>query len=304
MVNVQFNYQFILGLAVLLASIGFYFVRTFKPDVSRDYDIVFSAASGLSGLILMWQGWRLDPILWFGQVLMAGTAGFFIFETLRLRQIATVQARRSEPIIEDDPPIRRSYKVDLDDTRRFDEPTRRRSPRPIRSADEDDVDRYSRPAQLAGDTPPRRRRPRPVEGEVTDAPPRRRPRPVDGEVSDVPTSRRPAGSGRRPPTGDGGSPGPTRPRRPRPVEPELTDIDVEINEPPTPPISEDRDDRRDEWDQRDDLPPQRPRNSRPRPNREVEPTRPIDIDVDEDFGGEQDFEEDRPRRPHYDEDDE
>ncbi len=290
MINVGLTPSFFLGLVVLLASIGLYFVRTLKPDVSRDYDIVFSAAGGLSGLILIWQGWRLDPILLFSQVLLAGMAGFFIYESLRLRQVATVQARRSEPIIEDDPPVRRSYKVDLEDTRSFDESVRRR-PRPIRSAEDEEPTRYSRPPQLSGDVPPRRRKPRPVDGEVSDPPPRRRPRPVDGEVSDEP--RRPANGSRRPPSSEGSGSSP-RPRRPRPVE---SDIDIEVDaEDVVRPFIEDV----------DDAPPRRrPESRRPRPPREGEgPARPveaIDVDVDEDFGGDEDFEGERPpRRPRYD----
>ena len=44
---------------------------------------------------IIFQGWRLDPILQFGQFLLAGTTVFFAYESVRLRGVATDQARRS-----------------------------------------------------------------------------------------------------------------------------------------------------------------------------------------------------------------
>jgi beta-galactosidase beta subunit len=41
----------------------------------------------LSGGILIFQGWRLDPILLFGQMLSSGTAIFFILESIKLRSL-------------------------------------------------------------------------------------------------------------------------------------------------------------------------------------------------------------------------
>ena len=45
---------------------------------------------------------RLDPILQFGQFLLAGTTVFFAYESVRLRGVATDQARRSS-YFDDDP---------------------------------------------------------------------------------------------------------------------------------------------------------------------------------------------------------
>ena len=74
---------------------GLYFLRSFKPALARDYDVFFAAIGLLCGGILFFQGWRLDPILQFGQFLLAGTTVFFAYESVRLRGIATDQARRS-----------------------------------------------------------------------------------------------------------------------------------------------------------------------------------------------------------------
>ena len=56
----------------------------------------------MCGGILFFQGWRLDPILQFGQFLLAGTTVFFAYESVRLRGVATDQARRST-YFDDDP---------------------------------------------------------------------------------------------------------------------------------------------------------------------------------------------------------
>ena len=70
-------------------------MRSFKPALARDYDVFFAAIGLLCGGILFFQGWRLDPILQFGQFLLAGTTVFFAYESVRLRGVATDQARRS-----------------------------------------------------------------------------------------------------------------------------------------------------------------------------------------------------------------
>ena len=103
-------------------------MRTFKPALARDYDVFFAAIGLLCGGILFFQGWRLDPILQFGQFLLAGTTVFFAYESVRLRGVATEQARRSayfddEPAAPRGEPgpggLRGGWDEDYD---RFDEP--------------------------------------------------------------------------------------------------------------------------------------------------------------------------------------
>jgi len=101
MVNFGLNSASILGIALAVAGAGLYFLRSVRPEVSRDYDIFFSAVGLLCGLILLFQGWRLDPILQFGQLLLAGSTVFFAVETIRLRGITTEQARRNTPYADD-----------------------------------------------------------------------------------------------------------------------------------------------------------------------------------------------------------
>ena len=102
MVNASLNWASIVGIVLAVCGGGLYFLRSFKPALARDYDVFFAAIGLLCGGILFFQGWRLDPILQFGQFLLAGTTVFFAYESVRLRGVATDQARRSS-FFDDDP---------------------------------------------------------------------------------------------------------------------------------------------------------------------------------------------------------
>jgi len=122
-VNASLNWASIVGIVLAVCGGGLYFLRSFKPALARDYDVFFAAIGLLCGGILFFQGWRLDPILQFGQFLLAGTTVFFAYESVRLRGIATDQARRSSYF--DDDPIsdipRNSRGRFNDDYERFEE---------------------------------------------------------------------------------------------------------------------------------------------------------------------------------------
>ena len=75
----------IVGVGLALIGFVLYFVKTKKPDLSRDYDLFFSSVGLLCGGILIFQGWRLDPLLLLCQILSSATAIFFIGESLWLR---------------------------------------------------------------------------------------------------------------------------------------------------------------------------------------------------------------------------
>ena len=133
MVNASLNCASIVGIVLAVCGGGLYFLRSFKPALARDYDVFFAAIGLLCGGILFFQGWRLDPILQFGQFLLAGTTVFFAYESVRLRGVATDQARRSSYF--DDDPIsdgpRNSRGRFNDDYDRFEEserPSRRFKP--------------------------------------------------------------------------------------------------------------------------------------------------------------------------------
>jgi len=132
-VNASLNWASIVGIVLAVCGGGLYFLRSFKPALARDYDVFFAAIGLLCGGILFFQGWRLDPILQFGQFLLAGTTVFFAYESVRLRGVATDQARRSS-YFDDDPNSddpRNSRSRFNDDYERFEEaerPSRRFRP--------------------------------------------------------------------------------------------------------------------------------------------------------------------------------
>lgn len=108
MVNFGLNSASILGIFLAVAGAGLYFLRSIRPELSRDHDIFFAAVGLLCGLILLFQGWRLDPILQFGQFLLTGAVIFFAVETVRLRGATTEQARRNTPIVDPDRKVSRT----------------------------------------------------------------------------------------------------------------------------------------------------------------------------------------------------
>lgn len=140
MVNVGLSWSSVVGIALAIAGAALYFLRSFRPGLARDHDIFFAAVSLLCGGILFFQGWRQDPILQFGQFLLAGSAIFFAVESIRLRSVATEQAKRTTPIVDDDRPISRVYRAELDDYTALEEravnPRRIRGTRDARQADE------------------------------------------------------------------------------------------------------------------------------------------------------------------------
>ena len=103
MVNASLNWASIVGIVLAVGGALLYFMRSFKPALARDYDVFFAAVGLLCGGILFFQGWRLDPILQFGQFLLAGTTVFFAYESVRLRGVTTEQARRSSYFDDDEP---------------------------------------------------------------------------------------------------------------------------------------------------------------------------------------------------------
>jgi len=150
-VNASLNWASIVGIVLAVGGALLYFMRSFKPALARDYDVFFAAVGLLCGGILFFQGWRLDPILQFGQFLLAGSAVFFAYESVRLRGVTTEQARRSSYFDDEEPvpagPFRprmggRSWGESEND--RFDEPEPFKRRIPSRG-DDDEGDDFYRP---------------------------------------------------------------------------------------------------------------------------------------------------------------
>nr|YP_010881320.1 hypothetical chloroplast RF66 [Moerckia flotoviana]WIA67272.1 hypothetical chloroplast RF66 [Moerckia flotoviana] len=75
----------VIGAGLIIVGVLLYALKAREPHVSRYYDFLFSSIGLLCGGILFFQGWRLDPILLLSQILLSGTAIFFIAESLYLR---------------------------------------------------------------------------------------------------------------------------------------------------------------------------------------------------------------------------
>lgn len=85
MVNVELSPATYLGVVLIGSGLTLLQIRQSKPVLSRDTDIISACISILAGGILIFQGWRLDPILLFEQLLMASCAIAFGYEALKLR---------------------------------------------------------------------------------------------------------------------------------------------------------------------------------------------------------------------------
>ena len=151
MVNASLNWASIVGIVLAVGGALLYFMRSFKPALARDYDVFFAAVGLLCGGILFFQGWRLDPILQFGQFLLAGTTVFFAYESVRLRGVTTEQARRSSYFDDDEPPG--PYRPQMGGRSWDGESDRFAEPEPIRrripAREDEDTDAFYRPRRAA-----------------------------------------------------------------------------------------------------------------------------------------------------------
>jgi hypothetical protein len=98
---------------------------------------------------LFFQGWRLDPILQFGQFLLAGSAVFFAYESVRLRGVTTEQARRSSYFDDEEPGPAGPFRPRMGgrtwgegESDRFDEPEPFKRRIPARYGDDESEDLY------------------------------------------------------------------------------------------------------------------------------------------------------------------
>ena len=83
MVNASLNWASIIG--IVLALVGL--ILVFKRDrISRPIDQLIGVCSIFCGAILFFQGWRLDPILQFGQVLLITISIFIGVDNMKLRR--------------------------------------------------------------------------------------------------------------------------------------------------------------------------------------------------------------------------
>ena len=181
-VNFGTSFASYMGIVLALAGAGLYFLRQFRPNVARDHDVFFAAVALGAGGILFFNGWRLDPILQFCQLMLGGSAIFFAVESVRLREIATEQAKRRTPVVDDDRPVSRVYRAELDDYERINDRVNTRRIQGSRDDYGDDYDQDSRRRPSSrGSTKGRL-------GPSSEKIRRRRPRSGGSRPSDVPSA--------------------------------------------------------------------------------------------------------------------
>ena len=98
MINVGFGPNILLGVFIIFCVLGLYFLRTVKYELSRDVDIIFTTLGLIYSSILIIHGWRLDPILLFGQILIIITLLSIGWENIRLRGLV----EKANRILKDD----------------------------------------------------------------------------------------------------------------------------------------------------------------------------------------------------------
>ncbi len=228
MVNIGGGSATILGIFLAVAGAGLYFLRSIRPELARDQDIFFAAVGLLCGFILIFQGWRLDPILQFGQFLLTGATVFFAYEAIRLRGLTVKTVKENTRIVDDERPVSRSYRYDqeaeLYDQDQLEPEEEQYINRRLRGTADP---RSSRPARYEGESRPSSSRSRgPSErSSAGERPAKRRPRPTNSRSSERPVESWEADL-------DSSSrweeDAPPRSSRPRPTSrPENTDVETE-----------------------------------------------------------------------------
>lgn len=85
MININFGSNFILGCFVSVIGVVLYSVRFLNPKIAEEKDIFLSTLFLIYSGIIIVHGWRLDPILFFSQLLIVFLSINFFMENLTLR---------------------------------------------------------------------------------------------------------------------------------------------------------------------------------------------------------------------------
>ena len=96
MVNASLNWASIVGIVLAIVGVAYFFSYKMKPGIERATDIVIALILILDGGILFFQGWRLDPILQFGQFIFCSVFIYSSYEVFTLRKsLVTKRAESS-----------------------------------------------------------------------------------------------------------------------------------------------------------------------------------------------------------------
>jgi asparagine N-glycosylation enzyme membrane subunit Stt3 len=85
-INVGATPASLLGILIYFLGAGFCSVALFHPHLARYHDILFAQFILICSFILIFQGWRLDPILQLAQLMLVGMGISSVVDCVRLRR--------------------------------------------------------------------------------------------------------------------------------------------------------------------------------------------------------------------------
>jgi hypothetical protein len=95
MINILYSPTFLLSIILIVGLLFFYSLRIVRPEVSKEEDIFLTSLGLIYSCIILVHGWRLDPILFFSQVLLVCFVLAIGWENIRLRGIL-IEALKNE----------------------------------------------------------------------------------------------------------------------------------------------------------------------------------------------------------------
>jgi len=87
MINIIVEPALLLGVLFALVMIFLYGLRFVNPELATDWDVFITTLGIVYSTILIIHGWRLDPILFFSQVLLIFITFSFCWILIRQREI-------------------------------------------------------------------------------------------------------------------------------------------------------------------------------------------------------------------------
>ena len=101
MINILITPTINLGLLIISLMVFLLWIGNIKPEISSDIDLILVTLGVLYGFIIIVHGWRLDPILFFSQVLLIFTLAIFGFLMIRLRMMVVLLSIDQIELIEE-----------------------------------------------------------------------------------------------------------------------------------------------------------------------------------------------------------
>lgn len=87
MINVILYPTIFIGIFLIGWAITLYTLQFVQPTLAKESDIILSTITSLCGGILLFQGWRLDPLLFTCYILLVVTILLLSLELLQLRNL-------------------------------------------------------------------------------------------------------------------------------------------------------------------------------------------------------------------------